>query len=415
MPPIYTHPVYNIEARVWFNELPNDLSTWAGGVPVRPPDLVTICQLYFPRYGVGRWLHALGNDAPASLLKSGFQELRCPWGTDLLVPWGVSLSEAWDEVPLVEVPSGSGRLYVAVMQDWAHVGFVNQYVVCLLSQVGPVAPAPPVTHHVSLPSGSALTAAGHGPPITELVEVPSGSALDAIYLPPAARPSLPSGSAMTHLDLPGKGLPSGSALSARGVPIPAEPALPSGSALQLGGDLPPFTRSLLPSGSALGVLVLFPGTPPRLPSGSAVAVGSLPPHDAPGIASGSALTATYSALIKVAPCATVGAPRSMLMTCLTQSGTLSGWVGVTVTVTWSSGTSWTGTLSKGGHSGTMTLTGFGAGTYNFNASSSTFWSVANALSPDNCSCGPPFSSTSGNHSTTEGATSGNTTWSVAPA
>jgi hypothetical protein len=141
-----------------------------------------------------------------------------------------------------------------------------------------------------------------------------------------------------------------------------------------------------------------------------------PPAQANDLGLGLGLTATYAAVVLVNPCSTVGTPRDLILACVSQSGSLSGWVGQAVTVSYNSGAgNWQGTLTKGGNSGTITFVGIGSGTCNFSGTSSGHWTLSSNLSNDTVTCGPPLSGTSGNHNTLEGLNSGNTTWSIQPA
>jgi hypothetical protein len=410
---VYSLPVFNLVCRVWFNYLPDDLSTWDGLVPSIPPDVSTACQLYYPRWGLGRWLHALGDSCVKSLLNAGVQELRYDKNVDLQAPWGVSNVTHWSEVPLCEVPSGSGRLYAVCLQEKKHGGFINEYAVSVLAQIGPVPPSPPPPPpavHPALGSGSAIGVVVLPPAL--VADLPAGSGFGVLD-PVAAFPDLPAGSGFGVAPPTFGRMGSGSALEVASTPTAPRRSLPAGSGFSEISINPPVADGKLPSGTALTAQELLPSKVRALPAGSAIALGALPPKYAPGDGVGSALTADYRAVVLRNPCASIGAPISIVLACTSQTGTLTGFTGLSVTLTYNSGPgNWTGTLTRSGKSGTITGTSTAAGKFNFSGSSGADWSISSTLGDDTVSCGPPFSGTSGNHSTTAaGPQSGNTVWS----
>lgn len=409
---VYTVPQFNIRARVWFNAFPDDLSLWDGLPPIGPPHIDNLpCQLYVPRWRPNQWLHALGNSCFRSLLNSGMMELRYAFGEDLHVPWGVSEASVWSECPLIECPRLSGRYYVGCVQDNRHTGFPNQYTICLMAQIGPFTPGPPPT------------------PIAP--DLPLGLGLDVVIVPPARLVDLPLGLA-GGAELPGldvaAAIPLG--LAGEAISFPTSPGrdLPLG----LAGEADVFGTRSRPRGAlglAAGVLLaaydvaaalglaatnqeLFRGGPRDAAVGLAATLGTLPPKYGPNSALGLAATATYKAVVKRNPCATIGAPIDITLTCTSAGGTLTGWVGKTVICSYNSGAgNWQGTLVKSGNSGTITASSVAGSVMNFNGSSGSNWTVSTALSNDVVTCGPPFSGNSNVHSVTEGVTTGNTTWS----
>ncbi len=138
MPRVYRLPVMNLVCRWWNNELPADLALWTGNVPTRVPDGESVCQLYWPRNSLGRWLHAQSGSAVDTLLKAGTMELRLPRNTNIQTAWGVNPGTDWSRIALVEVPSGSLRLYAVTNVDDAHRGFTNEYRVAILAQLGTI-------------------------------------------------------------------------------------------------------------------------------------------------------------------------------------------------------------------------------------------------------------------------------------
>lgn len=409
---VYRKPDFNLTGRVWFNILPDDLSTWSGDVPTTPPNATFPCQLYYPRWGLDRWLHALSDSCFKSLLNAGCQELRYDLATDLRAPWGVATVSKWSDVPLAEVPVSSGRLYAVVLQEAKHLGFPNQYAVAVLAQLGPIPPTPPPPPPpiaANLASGSAMRVRSVNPLD---VAIATGGAIGIHGVTVDLVGKLPTGGAMGALVVAGYAIVSGGAMTAEGS-IGTYPArLPSGSGMSAAGSSPTSIAAYLGSGGGETDQELFPSRSARLGSGDGFGGTKTPPGDSQSVAEGGAMTATVGNLVKVNPCPTVGVPKTITLACLTQSGTLSGWTGQAVVLTYNSGSNnWTGTLTKSGHSGTITATSSGSGVMNFSGSSSTFWNLGANLSNDTVACGPPFSGTSGNHPTNEGLNTGNTTWS----
>lgn len=413
---VYTKPNFNLTARVWFHALPDDLTLWDGEVPTSPPNVTFACQLYFPRWGLYRWLHALSDSCFRSLLSAGVQELRYDLAVDLQAPWGVSTVSRWSDVPLCEVPVGSGRLYAVGLQEAKHLGFVNQYAVAILAQLGaiPPGPPPPPPSFRQLASGSALRAITNVTPSTP--DLASGGALSAVIVLPPLAARLPSGSAMSASVVAGYAIASGSAMSAIGSMGAYAARLPSGSAMSATGSSPTSIAARLPSGAAETDQELFPSRKASTATGDAIAGTKTPPAAANNLPEGNAITATVGDLVKKNPCSTVGVPRRILVACTAQTGTLTGWTGLSCILTYNSATNdWTGSFTKSGTTGTLSIVSTSTGRITFSGSGGATWAISN-LGTDIISCGPPLSgSTSALTTTDSGPTSGTTTWSVQPA
>lgn len=410
---VYTVPVFNVDANIWWPPiLPDDLATWDGAVPSVSPDVVTDCQLYYPKYTIGRWLHALSESAPDSLLRSATQELRVPAGTDSKAPWGVSSgTSVWSMVPLIECPRFSGRLYVGVLQEIKHAGFLNEYWVTVLAQIGKIPPTPPPTP-VAAAGALGLAALISVTPPAVGAEAALGLAAQLDVDPLAALPELPLGLA-AEVELSGlRSRPS----AALGLAAAAEfqaGALQARAPLGLAAAVILSSQVVAaPLGLACSCQELLPSAPRNSALGLAGEVSTLPPKYPPAAALGLAATATYSAVVLRNPCTTAGAPVSILLACTSETGTLTGFTGLSVTLTYQSGPgNWQGTLTRSGKSGTITGTSTASGKFNFSGSSGLDWSISTALSDDTVTC-TPWGGTSGNHSTTAaGPQSGNTVWS----
>lgn len=274
MPRVYRLPVFNLRCAVWHEYLPADLADWDGRRPAVAPDLTPICQLYYPRNAVGRQLHGIRESAFDSFLKTGFQQLRVPKGTDIRAPWIAYQGIAWDKADLVEVPLGSGRLYAAMMVDDAHAGFTNEYRVAILSQIsdgttGSILHSGSAWASSILPAADVFNAASGSTytsviiPPDDSMMVASGSGFMSLIFPPEWDAQLPCGSAWSSVVYPPSPLlqlGAGSAFVLDYNPVIADESLDAGSAYQ-SVVYPPKKATEFPSGCAYTSVISVPSTP----------------------------------------------------------------------------------------------------------------------------------------------------------
>lgn len=128
-------PNFNLTCKIWHGGFSWN-AAYPVAVPVGPPSLTTVCQLFIPpNIYAGSWvpyqtaggiIQALGNRHPPVFL-------RLPKGTDarcFYFQFPVPLP-----ADLVECPSGSKRLYGITWVDDIHKGFSNEYRVAMLVNV----------------------------------------------------------------------------------------------------------------------------------------------------------------------------------------------------------------------------------------------------------------------------------------
>ncbi len=130
MPRSYSLPDFNLTCDIWRVELGGPTVNWPWARPARAPDSSPVCQLYLAQKSLGTtsapFLAANFNlDNPPVLP----QLLRLPLGTVIGSPVPHAFNRPYD---VVEVPSGSGYLYLVVSVERAHAGFPNAYLVAYL-------------------------------------------------------------------------------------------------------------------------------------------------------------------------------------------------------------------------------------------------------------------------------------------
>lgn len=183
----YRPPVFNLTCHVWHNGLAGSPLVGTVFTPTRPPDLSPTCQLYFPRYGSGGDFAIDASHISITLRRAGYMALRLPAGTDVRAPWGAPLAADWDDLDLIEVPAGSGRLYVATMVDEAHKGFPNEYRIAVIAQISEAAAERSLALGLALeiqvtpPVGGG---GGGGPGVAGFPSLALGLALDTEVTPP---------------------------------------------------------------------------------------------------------------------------------------------------------------------------------------------------------------------------------------
>ncbi len=125
--PIYTPPDFNLTCNVWRGEVTQLTTEWSFAKPSRSPDLTPDCQLYIQQRGGG-----FGVAIPYvrnSILISQVNvriDLRVPLATPLRYPLP-NQPDGSGMFDMVEVPAGSGYLYLVIFVIDMHLGFPNQY------------------------------------------------------------------------------------------------------------------------------------------------------------------------------------------------------------------------------------------------------------------------------------------------